>query len=216
MRHIRMFGLLAATTAAALMVFAASAFAATVTSPTGTVYTSTITAVNEGPITFEGPWADIVCNESHIEGVVEQHGSGVTAKGNIAKLSFGKCNFPTTVLEEPAPKYGYLEVHAVNTSAGGVSTCTSGVDTCQGTLTASGQKLLLHTSVGTCTYRTTNTDIGVLTTTEQTNGHAKLDIAAHHTSIFPRTEGNFLCGTTGQWTGSYTVTTPRTLWIDHS
>ncbi len=214
MKLIKAFGLLAIA-AAALMTFAASASATTVTSPTGTAYTGTITAVNEGPVTLDGTFADFICHESHIEGKIESHGPSATAKGNLTKFSFGGCNFPTTVLEEPTPKYGFLEVHPVTTSAGGVAACTAGAgDACQGTVTTSGQKIMMHTSVGTCTFSTTNTDIGVLTTTAQTGGHATLDIGAHGTGILPRTEGNFLCGTSAQWTGSYTFTTPETLWID--
>lgn len=33
-------------------------------------------------------------------------------------------------------------------------------------------------------------------------------------SKIPRTSGNFLCGSSGTWTGSYDLTTPNDLWVD--
>jgi hypothetical protein len=68
-----------AVAVAALMVFAASAFATTLTSPTGTTYTSTFKAVvdsNEKAVspTFDGSFTTITCKKSTIEGKIERHG----------------------------------------------------------------------------------------------------------------------------------------------
>jgi hypothetical protein len=220
MKYANMLGLLAVAMAA-LAAFAAIASAATLTSPTGTTYTGTITAVSESILTLDAPFT-IQCEESHVEGKVEQHGAGVTVKGNISKLTFTNkggtaCNFPVTVVQK-----GNLEVHAVSEITNGsgkkeiVACNTAGQVECTGTLTSSGAKVSIATSVGTCVYTTNATDLGTLTPTNDTGATATLDIGAPEgkTGRIPRTEGNFLCGTQGQWTGSYSVTTPDTLYID--
>jgi hypothetical protein len=219
MKYAKMLGLMAVA-AAALMAFAASASATSLTSPTGTTYTGTITAVNEGNVSLDGSFVTVTCAASHVEGKVEQHGAGVTVKGNISTLTFGSCNFPVTVNAA-----GSLEVHAVTEKVNTppahntIETCsTLNKIECTGTLTSSGAKVTIATSVGNCVFTTNATDIGTLTPTNHTGGHATLDIGAPNdtTGRIPRTEGNFLCGSSGQWTGKYTVTTPSTLYVDHS
>lgn len=221
MKYVKMLGLLAVAVAA-LSAFAASASATQLTSPTGTTYTGTITAVNEGNVSLDGSFVTVTCEVSHVEGKVEQHGAGVTVKGKIAKLTFSNkggaaCNFPVTVVEN-----GSLEIHAVSekTNAEGkkeiVACNTAGQVECTGTLTSSGAKVSIATSVGTCVFTTNATDIGTVTPTNDTGATATLDIGGPEgkTGRIPRTEGNFLCGSQGQWTGSYSVTTPDSLWID--
>jgi len=75
-----------------------------------------------------------------------------------------------------------------------------------GALTWTGLSLTLHTSVGTCVYTTNGTTLGTITG----GSNAVLDITAK----IPRTGGNFLCGSSMQWTGSYAITTPSTLVVD--
>jgi hypothetical protein len=209
MKLTKVLGLMAVAVAA-LMAFAGSASATTLTSPTGTTYTSTIKAVRDAKglaPTLDGSFTTVTCEESEVEGKVETHGSSVTAGGKITKLTFGKCNFPVTVQAN-----GSLEIHPVKKGVEPHETClVSEGDNCQGTLTSSGAKVTVATSVGTCTFTTNNTNIGTLTTTAQTGKTATLDIGS---SPIPRTEGNFLCGSTATWTGNYEVTTPDSLWID--
>lgn len=221
MKYAKMLGLLAVAMAA-LAAFAASASATQLTSPTGTTYTGTITAVNEGNVSLDGAFVTVVCEVSHVEGKVEEHGSTKTVKGNISKLTFTNkeatpCNYKVTVVEA-----GSLEIHAVSekTNAEGkkeiVGCTTAGQVECTGTLTSSGAKVSIATSVGTCVFTTNATDIGTVTPTNDTGTSATLDIGGPEgkTGRIPRTEGNFLCGSQGQWTGSYSVTTPHELWID--
>jgi hypothetical protein len=68
----------------------------------------------------------------------------------------------------------------------------------------------MSTSVGTCIFTTASTAIGVLTGTDATGSTAVLDISGK----IPRTGGNFLCGSSATWTGSYSFTSPDSLWID--
>jgi hypothetical protein len=201
MKYAKILGLMAVAVTA-LMAFAASASATTLTSPTGTTYTGTITATSTNS-SLDGAFTTVKCTGSHVEGTVESHGSGVTVKGNIKTLSFTGCNFPVTVKTA-----GSLELHAVQGSPH--ETCSTGVDTCTGTLTSSGAKVEIATSVGTCVFTTNNTSVGSITSTAQTGGNGVLDISG----TIPRTEGNFLCGSSGTWTGSYTINTPERVWID--
>lgn len=204
MKYVKMLGVLAVA-AAALMAFAGSASASNLTSPTGTTYTNTITAT-AGATTLHGSFVSVTCNKSHVKGKVSQHGAGVTVKGNIEELSFTECNFPTTV-----ETTGSLEVHPIRPKVSPHTTCLAADgDTCDGTLTSTGAKVTITTSVGSCTFTTNATPIGTVTGTSTTGSKAKLDISG----TIPRTGGSFLCGSSGTWTGSYTVDTPSTLWID--
>ncbi len=197
MKYIKMLGLLAVA-ATALMAFAGTATASTATSPKGTVYTGTYKAEVEGSVKLDGTFVTVQCNQSTIEGQVEQHGANVTTGGKITSMTFSECNYAVTVLRN-----GTLEAH---------QTGSKGFDA-DGTVTSTGLEFTLHTSVGICTFTTNNTDVGTgtLTSSDTTGGNATLDIA---TSKIPRTAGNFLCGSSGSLTGSYKVVTPSTLYID--
>jgi hypothetical protein len=186
MKYVKMLGLLAVA-AAALMAFTGVASATTLTSPSGTTYTSTI-AATAGATSLHGPFTTVTCQKSTVEGQVESHGAGVTAGGSISTLDFSECNFPVKVL-----KNGSLEVHA--TSGG------------NGTLTTSGAEITIETSIANCLFTTKSTDVGTLTggTT------AVLDI---NSAGIPRTGHSIFCGSSGTWTGSYTVNTPDTLLVD--
>ncbi len=196
MKYLKMLGLLAVA-AAALMAFAGSAAATVATSPKGTVYTGKYVATSSNS-ELHGSFVTVKCGHSLVEGKVEQHGAGVTTKGPVTYLDFTECNY--VVLIHSA---GTLEAHA---------TAINGTNA-DGTVTSNGAKIELQTSVGTCIFTTNSTDIGTgtLTSSDTTGGNAVLDVSS---AKIPRTGGNFLCGSSGTWTGSYTVTTPSTLYID--
>jgi len=207
MKYVKILGL-AAVAATALMAFAAAASATTLTSPTGTVYTGEIHAEAEVTPTLDGSFTTVTCKKSTVAGTIEEHGTGVTAGGLINTLTFGECNFPVTVL-----KAGKLEVHPIVVNGKGEHlNCLSGAVECTGTLTSSNAEVTVATSVGTCTFTTSSTRIGVLTPSNDLGGkEATLDIGS---SPIPRTGGNFLCGSSATWTGAYKVTKPTTLYID--
>ncbi|MGN6257579.1 MAG: hypothetical protein ACTHN3_07505 [Solirubrobacterales bacterium] len=199
MKYVKALGLFALA-AAALMAFAGSASATQVTSPKGTVYTSTIKAEGEGETTLENKsiGLKVQCEVSVVEGKVESHGTSVTTAGKISKLTYEKCTngYIVTVL-----KTGTLEVHT-----------EVSVNNGNGTLTSSGAEVTIHTPLGfSCTYTTNNTDIGILKGSVNTNKTATLEIGS---SNIPRTEDSALCGTSAVWTGSYSVVTPDYLDVD--
>lgn len=195
MRFTKMLGLLAVA-AAAVMAFAATASATQITSPAGTLYTSTIKSEGEGKPSLHGEnGVTIACN-SNVEGKIETHGTSVTAEGKISKLTWSNCEggTATTVTN------GKLIAHATGSS--------------NATLTSTGSKVKAEVSsifgTITCEYETNATSIGTLTGSTTTGGNATLDISAS----IPRVAGSFLCGEAGTWTGSYRVTSPSTLNVD--
>jgi hypothetical protein len=186
MKYVKMLGLLAVA-AAALMAFAGVASATTLTSPTGTTYTGEIKA-EAGTTELHCPFTTVSCTKSTVAGKVENSGAGVTAGGKISSLTFTGCNFPVTVL-----KPGSLEIHH-----------TSGYN---GTLTSTGAEITIETSIASCLYKTSATDVGSLT------GGSPAKLAINSAAI-PRTGHSFFCGSSGQWTGSYEVTSPTSLYVD--
>jgi hypothetical protein len=200
MKYVKILGLLAVA-AAAMMAFAASASATTVTGPTITegvhttqsqIETPTIHAVNEnGHVKLHNSIVNIECS-STVTGTVTTHGPTETTSGPISVLSFFNCTNEWVIDVEKA---GSLEIHY-----------TSGSD---GTLTSTGARVTATRAGLSCIYETNATDIGLLTGEKGPNGEATLDIAAS----IPRVGGSFLCGgSTATWTGNYTTT--HTLKVD--
>jgi len=203
MKYVKILGLLAVA-AAALMAFAGSASAATLTSPENVTYTGEIHATSEGHAKLENPVAKIECH-STVKGTVEKHGTGVTVGGAISELLWGtegslngKCTNSWHVTTVTA---GSLEVHYKAPGEGTLTSTGATVDT---------------TRLGvTCTYRTNETHIGTLTDSSKTvpaGGTATLHVSA---SIPLHSESSGLCGSgNAKWEGSYSVLTPMSLWID--
>ncbi|HEX5989948.1 MAG TPA: hypothetical protein VFY75_07040 [Solirubrobacterales bacterium] len=192
MKYAKIF-LLLAIAAVVPAALAATATATTITSPTGTSYTGSIHAESEGPVTFHSELIAISCEKSTLASFEETHSNTGTAHGPVTTLDFSECTDTVTVLAG-----GKLEMHRV----------ASG-----GTLTSTGLKLTTHGIFGIpCEFTTNNTDIGNLTDSHHSGRtEATLDIDS---SLVPRTGDSAFCGGFGEWTGSYTVTTPTMLYID--
>ncbi len=133
---------------------------------------------------LDGAFVSVKCGHSKTEGSIGGHGSEANAEVVLSLLTFSECNYATTVL-----KPGSLEVTSSNS------------------LISNGLEFSITTSVGTCIFSTKGTSIGTLT--EGKSAH--WDIAS---AKIPRTGGNFLCGSSWTWTGSYDFTTPNDLWVD--
>lgn len=189
MKHVKIIGVLAV--AAIMMAFAANASAAKLTSPTGTEYAtgSTIKAT-AGTTKLTGAFVTVECGSSTVEGTISSQGTGVPVKGSISTLDFNSCNFTTTV-----KKAGSLELSAIGTG-----------NEVNGTLKSTGAEVEITTSLGSCVFTTNGTDVGTFTGGKT----ASMDISG----VIPRTAGNFLCGSSGTWEGSYSVVTPDELWLD--
>lgn len=183
---------LAAVVMGGLMAVGTTASATNLTSPNGTTYTGSFQAESSG-ISWEGAYTTIMCVNSTLGGTVESHGMSATVGIKLSSLTFTGCNFPFTV-----SKPGSLEIHTTGSTANG-----------NGTITWSGMELSIHSSVGTCIFTTSSSDVGQLTGSDV--GKAQWDL---NEAKINRTGGNFLCGSTSTLTGNYTVTTPSTLTVD--
>src|SRR5689334_18476956 len=177
MKLVKGLGLLTVA-AAALMGLAGTALATEITSSTGA--TPTFHAESEGSTSLHGI-ISIACQTSTIQGAVTSHGAGVTAAGHINSLTFSECgNIDLTV-----KKAGSLEFHAITPTG-------------TATVTWSGAEISMSmTSIGiTCVLTTSNTDSATITSGEEPAMH--IDSAS-----IPRTGGSVFCGSSWEWTGSF-------------
>jgi hypothetical protein len=189
MKYAKMLGLLAIA-AAALMAFAASASADTVTSNTGA--TPIIEATSEGATSLDGT-VEVTCQHSYVKGTVTTHGAGKSVGGHISTLTFTQCGDDHVTVKQA----GSLTAHAV-------------APTGNATLTSTGAEVTIEadTIFGNvhCVYTTNNTHIGTLTAGANPTMH--IDSAQ-----IPRTGGSFLCGSSGEWTGAYNVLHPKDIQV---
>lgn len=155
---------------------------ASVTTISSEPYDGRITAENEGDhLGLHGSFGvDLEC-EWHLKANIAIDGTGTTASAEVDELHVDGCT------------NGY-EVHVLNDG-------TLLFDS-NGDLKGVNQTFIATTPIGiNCEYSTSNTTLGVITDSGETGGTATLDMAAS----IPRTGGSFLCGATGQWTGSFTI-----------
>ena len=191
MNYVKMLGLLAVA-AAALMAFAGTASADSVTSPTGTTYTGELKAKAEGHAVLDNPIAKIEC-ASTVKGLVEKHGAGKAVEGEIKKedLTFTGCTdeWHVTVVSG-----GTLSVNGIASSYNGDVFSTGA--------TVEATRFGIN-----CRYATANTTVGTATG----GSPATMDISAS----IPFHSGSIFCGSGAtSWTGSYEVTTPGSLYVD--
>src|SRR5829696_3748777 len=87
------FKMLSLATAAAIasIAFAGTAAATTLTSPSGTTYTSTIKASASHLALDTSFFTPITCTGSSIESQIEAHGSSIKASGKVSSLTFTGC-----------------------------------------------------------------------------------------------------------------------------
>jgi hypothetical protein len=185
MNYLKSFGLLVIAVTA-MLAFAGNALATTVTSSAGSTPTASATSVNAQ---LEGSPVPVSCGHSHFHKEEVSHGVG-PVQWKVTTLSFTNCNYQVTV-----QKAGTLSTHGSSSTGNGTQTST-------------GMEITIHTSVGTCVLTTNNTDVGTITGSNNTGGNAVWDI---NSAKVPRTGGNFLCGSSFTWTGSYSITTPASL-----
>lgn len=194
MKYIKMLGLLAVA-AAALMAFVGSASAATLTSPTGTVYSGTIEATSEHT-QLHGS-VELTCTHSLVKGeITKPH----HVEGKITSLTFSGCG-PDTV----APVSGKLGKLTIDGSGAVTSIETQ--------VTALIHRTIFGFPITThCIYDTgLGTSIGTLDDSHKTKTSAILTIGS---SAIPQVSTDGSCGSNAVWTGSYTITKPHELFLD--
>lgn len=194
MKHFKIFAVLALAVAAT-MAFASTASATRVTSPAGTLYTSTLKASHEGShVTLHNPFVAIECT-STLEGTVNNHGVSLTATGPVTSWTFAGCTNGWTVTTNTT---GTFEIHTIG----------SGPDA---TWTSSGLTITAVNGAVTCRYATNATDIGRITSSTTTGETATLDLSGS----IPFHSGSIFCGSAAAvLTGNYRFTTPDSLYFD--
>lgn len=195
MTPTKMLGLLVVA-AAAVLAFASTASATTVTSSEGE--TPAFESANEsGHVSFHGSNGTTIECASQLQGSVENHGASRTAEAKITLLSFSSCTNGSVIHVKAK---GWLIIHGVGAGSG--------------TVTWSGAEWeeTRNTIFGTisCVFQTKDTDLGTLTGSSTTGGKATLDVSA----MIPRTGGSSVCGSSSTFTGAYAFTAPASLNFD--
>jgi hypothetical protein len=158
---------------------------------------STLSAEAEGSQVFSTPFGTIECTGSSISAKTSNTGgASETVNATVEALTFTGCSATVTVLAK-----GTLEIHTQEGSANN-----------NGSITSTGAEVTIEKAGVHCIYKTSSTKIGTLTGSATTGKTATYDIAA----TVPRTGGKagVFCGSTGEWKGSYKVTTPDVLNVD--
>ncbi|HEY8502571.1 MAG TPA: hypothetical protein VIL21_07775, partial [Solirubrobacterales bacterium] len=186
--------------AAALMVLVAPAGATTLTSPSGSNYTSSFKLASEGTLTFTDTIREWKC-EWILEGKVEAHGSSVTAGGKVSTLtipSLACLGGPISILST-----GSLEFHTDSESADG-----NGIVTWVGF-----EMTIKYENLGvSCKYGTgAGAKLGTLTGSKSTGSNATVHVESFN---LPRTGHSIFCGEGATMTGSFKVVTPSYLDVD--
>jgi hypothetical protein len=192
MKHLKMLGLFAMA-AVALMAFAGSASAQTLTAPTGTEYTGTLSASLEGSALLKAGFAEITCTEGVVGGTVTAN-TNIHASGSIDTVHFSSCKEGQTV--DTLVQTGTLTIN-------------------RSTREVSGTGVAITTAVGgvSCVYTLGETS-NLLGTAKNTSvgGVDKVTLAIN--AKLPKKEGGFLCASPATWTANYIVTTPASSFLD--
>ena len=216
MKYVKIMGLAAIAAMALMAVVAASASAnAKVCSTSGTgvacnaghgnVYTGKVVAkVNASGtiLTMTNPdnWT-LKCSESVAEGEIT---NGSTGTGKIIKLTFGTCSsaFCFGALSETSPA-GWPAT-ATTTTAGVID--TNGI--MDVTINGNAIKFVCTFPQTTCEYSATTPQVHIK------GSGAAPQMVATNISLTKTFGPEFTCGTNADWSGTYNVTTPVSLFIE--
>jgi hypothetical protein len=195
MKYLKMLGL-AAAAAAALMAFAGSASATVLCTenqnpcPVGKDEPpNTLISATSSHTQLTASFGTVTCKKNEVGGETTNTGGPTsTVEGPVESLVFDECNGKVVVKEK-----GTLEVHAIG---GG-----------NGTLTSKNAAVTVELFGVHCVYGTTATGTNLGTVTG--GNPATVDINA----TVVRKEGGFFCPGTAIWEGTYTINTPKPLWV---
>jgi hypothetical protein len=193
-KHLKILGLAVIAAVALTALLGVGTASATTLCEEGTITTctkhvnsgSTLKFSAEESVKLLGPFNLLIdtCTVSTVEGPTTSTGNdtGGAVTGNVNVLTFETCTRTTTV------------------GAKGTLSVTNIAGTDNGTVTSSGATVTIHNipGFGTCSYVTTNTDIGTLTGSTTT---PTFDISA----TIPSETGGCPSGT---WSGKYVYTAP--------
>jgi hypothetical protein len=195
MKHLKMLGLFAMA-AAALMAFAGSASAQTLTAPTGTLYTGEIITSLEGSALLKAGFAEITCTSGTFSSKITTNNS-TEASGSITAVNFSSCKEGQTV--DTLNNNGTLTIlksnHVVTGTGVEVTTAVAGVSCVYGFGT------------GTTLGQWTNSLASTAGTVED---RVTIDTSAK----LPKISGGFLCASPATWTATEVITSPADSYVD--
>lgn len=199
MRYLKVWGLAVLGAVVMTCFGATSALATELDGPGGALPSGTVIHFDlEEYLSMHPPIGTIECEISTISAKTTNAGSSTeTVKAAVESLSLEACNSAFTVL-----KKGALEIHTDTADGSGVSG--------NGTVTWSGLELTTSFLGFHCIFSTNSTDLGTIVGSTSGGGRsAELKL----TATIPRTGGNSgaFCGSTAQWTGTYSITSPSVL-----
>jgi hypothetical protein len=183
--------------AAALLSFAGTASATSLTSPTGTVATPTIKIESEGLVTAHAVYGSLPSKTECkwlLEGPIESHGEGKATVVPLTNLAVSSC---TNSWHVTTVSPGRLEI-----------TSTNGYD---GTVTWSGATIEMTRFGAVRKYKTGNTHMGTLT------GGTPATVDVKEASLMFHMGGVFCGGEVPgpvPLTGSFQVSSPSSLFVD--
>jgi len=198
MKHVKMLSL-AAVAAMALMAFVGAGTASATklcsanenpcsaahTYATGTTITSTLKSGTSAILETFGGLVRDTCTGSEVSGKTSNE-SGTTISGSVSTLSFSGCSAKTSVLEQT----GTLEIGS------------------KGEVTAKGFRVTVEILGESCVYSAgTGTALGTLT------GGSPATLTVSATVNINTKESGANCATSSNWTATYTVTTPTSLFV---
>jgi len=187
MKHLKMLGLFAMA-AAALMAFAGSASAQTLTAPAGTEYTGALESSLEGSALLKAGFAEITCTTGSVGGSVTTNNS-TEASGSITSVKFSNCGSATvTTLNNNGTLTILKSTHAVSGTGTEVTTAVAGTS---------------------CVY-----GLGATATALGTASNSASGVTLAISAKLPKISGGFLCASPATWTASYLVTSPKSSVLD--
>jgi len=221
MKYLKIIGLVALAAMALTAVIASSASAATVCSTSGTggacgaghgnVYKGSIVGKNSGNVVLTVTNAEgkaintVTCTSSEAAGEIT---NGETGAGKLTKMTFSSCNSNVcgTVTVTTSAS-------TTNPWASSVTTEVAGVQNTNGTMTTEGVTGSFTCSFFgfpvTCRYKTAKAE------TKVTGSDTEPKMVANNVPLELEEGGNAtVCGTKSDWTGTYTLTTPSSLFIE--
>jgi hypothetical protein len=184
-----------AMAAAALMAFAGSASAQTLTAPTGHLYTGPVKTSLESSASLKAGFAEITCTSGEFNFNITTNNS-TEASGEITGVSFSGCQEGQTV--DTLNNKGTLKIangtHTVTATGVEVTTAVAGVS---------------------CVYGFgTGTELGKWTNTLfATSGKIEDRVTIDTSAKVPKTSGGFLCANPATWEKKEVITSPADSYV---
>lgn len=210
MRHLKMLGFAGFAVAALSLLIGAGGASATELTCTNPPLTKVMCA-NETVIqatsthtVFHTPYGDATCEHSLFEAKVSTGSATATVSGPITAFDFTQCGGWIVKVFT----LGSWEIHTHPSDSEGHSGW--------GTVTFSGTEITVESPVLIhCVYKASSTDVGTLTGSTSAGPNPTINTSGKKLPRVGGRSGAF-CGSDAELTGTYTITSPTWLDVDHA